>query len=307
MFADTLLKKHLLEQLLYSEIFAHPLRREEMKASIAASDMELDKALEDLESMQLVRQTEGFYFLFNENDKVKKRISGMQRCDKHMPKALRNAAFIARFPYVRGVGISGSLSKGILHEDGDFDYFIITERNRLWVARTLLILYKKLFLFNSRKHFCVNYFIDNASLEIQEKNRFTATEIHTLIPVTGAVFNDFYAKNDWIGRFYQGAGIRILPEEPQKPWLSRSGEQMLRGTFGEWLDIQCMKLTLRRWKRKFSHFNNTTFDLTLKTRRYVSKHHPNDFQTRVLKRYEELADRFRTMYGKELEQQGIRL
>ena len=64
-----------------------------------------------------------------------------------MPKALKTSNFIAKFPYIECVSLSGALSKGYYDDDdGDFDFFIITKPNRLWIARTLLILYKKIFL-----------------------------------------------------------------------------------------------------------------------------------------------------------------
>ena len=93
------------------------------------------------------------------------------------------------------MGISGSLSKGYYDDDGDIDFFIITSPKRLWIARTFLILYKKIFLLNSRKYFCVNYFISSNALEIEEKNIFTATELTTLLPMFGnGSFHKFYEK-----------------------------------------------------------------------------------------------------------------
>ena len=85
------------------------------------------------------------------------------------------------FPFVRGVFLSGSISKGFMSESDDIDYFIITAPGRLWLTRTLLILFKKIFLFNSFRNFCLNYFIDSENLYIPEHNRYTATEIVFLI------------------------------------------------------------------------------------------------------------------------------
>jgi hypothetical protein len=42
-------------------------------------------------------------------------------------------------------------------------------------------------------------------------------------------------------------------------------------------------VTVQFWKRKFSHFDDQTFNVALKSRRYVSKHHPMYFQGKVLK------------------------
>ena len=69
---------------------------------------------------------------------------------------------------------------------------------------------------------------------------------------------------------------------------------MLKGTLGEWMDKKSMILTFKRWKKKFSSFDKSTFDLTMKTRPYISKHHPQDFQSHVLNRYSALKEQFET-------------
>ena len=120
------------------------------------------------------------------------------------PKLIKVSRKIAKFPYVKGVCLSGALSKGFYDDDGDFDFFIITKPNRLWIARTILVLYKKIFLLNSKKYFCVNYFISTDKLEISEQNLFTATEIATLIPLYGTdTFKEFLeAKNPWAAPYF---------------------------------------------------------------------------------------------------------
>ncbi|MBK8679672.1 MAG: hypothetical protein IPN25_13810 [Sphingobacteriales bacterium] len=50
---------------------------------------------------------------------------------KILPLAFRISKFIGSFPFVRGVLLSGSLSKNRLAADGDIDYFIIAQPNAL--------------------------------------------------------------------------------------------------------------------------------------------------------------------------------
>ncbi len=302
------LKKQVLERLLYSEVFQHPLTAEEISASIDAKPEQTADLLPEMVASKLIFEQDGFYGVFDPGSKVERRKQGMKQARQLYDKAIRTGRFIRSFPFVKGVGISGSMSKGILHEDGDFDFFIITHYNRLWVARTLLILYKKIFLLNSRKFFCVNYFIDDQNLEIEEKNLFTATEIHSLIPVAGDVLTAFQSANEWVRSYYPGAGFPavILPEE-KKPWLSRFISALLSGKLGEWADKRCMSITFRRWKKKFSYFQTEKFELTLKTRRYISKHHPSDFQTKVLTRHQELIGEYQTRMKEQLQSEGIEL
>ena len=67
-------------------------------------------------------------------------------------------------PYVRGVFISGQLSRYIADQKSDIDYFIVTEPERLWIVRTLFVLFRRTFLLNNRKYFCTNYYVTTEKL-----------------------------------------------------------------------------------------------------------------------------------------------
>jgi hypothetical protein len=203
--------------------------------------------------------------------------------------AQRMARLIAAFPYIRGVFVSGSLSKHSMRPDSDIDFFLITHPERLWLARTLLVVFKKIFLLNSHKYFCVNYFVDTQHLEIEEKNQFTATEVITLLPLYGQEwYHAFCRKNPWAWRQFPNMPQRSVQTVPQhrRSWFKRSVEWTFNGRLGDWLDRQAMRVTLMFWKRKFKHFDHQTFNVALKSRRYVSKHHPLYFQEKVLKHLE---------------------
>ncbi|MEM7038310.1 MAG: nucleotidyltransferase domain-containing protein, partial [Bacteroidota bacterium] len=160
----------------------------------------------------------------------------------------------------------------------------VTQPGRLWIARTLLILYKKVFLFNSRRNFCVNYFVDTDHLLITDRNIFTATELAFLLPAYSAeTYLEFRNSNDWVRQFYPHFPPRATEDTrpTNRNVFRRFGEWILGGRLGERIDTWCLKRTLRRWKKKFSDFDDAKFDVTLRSRKYVSKHHPSDFQARV--------------------------
>ncbi len=268
----------------------------------------LHQILGELESDGLIQLHNNHACIFGVENKIERREIAAEKAEKLFDKAVRVSTFIQKFPFIEGVGISGSLSKGILHDDGDFDFFIIVKPNRVWVARTLLILYKKVFLLNSRKYFCVNYFIDSDHLEIEEKNRFTAVEISTLIPVCGEVFDAFYTANRWANDYFPGnARTPFDTKHPKKPIWSKMLQGILQGGLGNWADKRAMKLTLNRWQKKFGAFDDQKFELTMKSRRYVSKHHPNDFQNKVLTKFDTLRQEYIKQHSEELKKHGIEL
>ncbi|MEO1623810.1 MAG: nucleotidyltransferase domain-containing protein [Bacteroidota bacterium] len=277
--------------LLYFDIFSHPLTLEEIYHFCHRSDWDraiLKKTLEHLIDEGCIYQYEGFYLTQDKPEWVEKRKQNNRRADHYLKKAHQMTQLIRRFPFVEGVLLSGSLSKHVMPENGDIDYFIITRPGRLWIARTLLVLFKKIFLLNSHKYFCVNYFIDMDHLEIEEKNRFTATEIATLLPLNNPdLYRAFVAANGWVSEYYPHFRLRPTHElaSRRKSLVQRLGEGLLHGKLGDHLDRILMRRTLHYWQHKFKLLDPNRFAIALKSRRYVSKHHPQDFQQRVLRAY----------------------
>ncbi|HEY0976712.1 MAG TPA: nucleotidyltransferase domain-containing protein [Flavobacteriales bacterium] len=277
----------LLRTLAYFDVFHHPLTVEELErfSDRTLHDRKaIEAALQDLATRGLVQFCDGHWALREVVKAVDTRMLAEARAQQRMPKAITMSRLIARFPFVRAVFISGSLSKGRLAADGDIDFFIITAPGRLWVARTLLVLYKKLFLLNSHRDLCVNYFLDTDHLTVEDRNRFTAMEVVTLLPMYGnGTTEAFFAGNSWAFGMNPGARPRpsrevAIGDTPRK----RRWERRLSGRVGDVLDEWCMKLTWRFWNWKFSRMDRRSFEVALRTRTYVSKHHPRNFQQHVL-------------------------
>jgi len=278
-----------LKALAYFDVFNFPLSRREIEQFADPSTrLNLDDELHWLVEAKLIFFLDGYYALRDDMTLVRKRVAGDHRAKSYIEQAFKKSRLIAKFPYVRGVFISGSLSKGTMTEDGDIDYFIVTAPNRLWIARTLLIAYKKVFLLNSRKYFCINYLIDDETLEIQHKNRFTATELVTLWPIVNRVlYQDLVKENSWVDSFYPEyfEGNDRGSMDVKSGFLKKTLESILDLKWGDVLDDFFMKLTLSRWRKKFPHMEKDDFDVALKTTKRVSKHHPSHFQKKVLEGY----------------------
>src|SRR6185369_8068797 len=165
----TPLSKNILRSLLYFDIFKHPLQAGEVFQCCSEPLVSLSVIEEELNFLMtqgLVSENRGFFFPENNPHYVIRRLAGETKAGKSLKIASRFSRLISLFPFVRGVCISGSLSKGYMDHETDIDYFIVTKPGRLWLSRSLLILFKKIFLLNSRKYFCLNYFIDDENLRI---------------------------------------------------------------------------------------------------------------------------------------------
>ena len=139
-------EKAVLRCVLYFDVFEYPLTRAEIFENLShvCTRQDSDSAVDELTAKEILKEFAGFVFLSTTSAGIiEKRVHNNLTAAKAMKKALRYSRLISRFPFVEGLCISGSLSKGVLDEDGDVDYFIITRPSRLWLCRSLLVIYKK--------------------------------------------------------------------------------------------------------------------------------------------------------------------
>lgn len=300
----TPLKKYdqILSLVSYFHVFKHPLTASEIQKFLGLDLKELKELIVDLEKLNVLTVCDKYVGLDQLEDNIKNRLQGNYLAEKLEEKSRKNARIIYKFPYVRGVLISGSFSKGVVSEKGDIDYFIITKSGRLWIARTLLVLYKKIFLLNSHEFFCVNYFIDEENLEIEEKNLFTATELITLLPMINQdLYEELIRNNEWVKDYYPTLFHQDVAVGKLEIFgFKRTFEKVLRGRFGEILDRYFMKMTLKRWQKKFDFLAKDDFEVAMKTTTNISKHHPNNFQKKVLAKHESILSELMIRLGEKI-------
>jgi hypothetical protein len=296
----------ILKTLAYFDIFDYPLYEEEIKNFLGCSvnDPVFTLVIQRLVSDEIIFKLGELYSLQNDWQKTAKRLQGNYRAQKLFPKAIRIGTFLYKFPYVRAVGISGSLSKNYADEKADFDFFIITKANRLWIARTILHLFKKFtFLVGKQNLYCMNYFVDEEALKIKEKNIYTATEIVTLFPVAGyATISEFLRTNKWVAEWLPVyAPDQRLKISEKGSLLKKLTEWIFDNKTGNRIDDLFFKWTTRRWKKKekMGRKNSKGRVMNLVTNKHFSKSNPEAFQEKIVELYktkvEELESRWLKM------------
>jgi len=277
----------ILRCLIYYDLFRFPLRIEELYrfSEVQWPDLEtLETEVRSLIDQGLVTR-DGCWAHLGDSTLVEERIEAEARAKRVMPRALRRSRLIARFPFVRGVALSGTISKGIFSRGDDVDFFVITAPGRLWICRVLLMGFKKVFLLNSRRTFCINYLVTEDHLEVPDHNLFTATEIAWLMPtVNPTLFDRFNKKNAWVADFLPQWKATTPPHAGLRRHFgpARAVETILSGDRGDALDDRCHALVKRHNLRRFGHMDRAEFDLALRTAKGGSKHHPQSVQARIL-------------------------
>lgn len=297
------LQSSILKVLAYFDLFNYPVSAEEilffLDQEVPAS--ELNEVLEALTAGKYLFRLGTFYSLRNDPQVAARRIKGNKHAAELLVIADRVSRFLYQFPYVRGVGISGSLSKHYADENADIDYFIITRSNRLWIARSFMHLFKKWSFLTGKQHwYCMNYYVDEEALEIEEKNIFTATELITLLPACGnGGLVKFFDANDWATDYFPHyrQRKREAPVYPPPSLLKRALEKIFDNRAGDRLDDFLRRLTSQRWKNKEERgvLNDKGNRMSLKTSKHFSRPNPEVFQQKILDIY---SDRLKEFEGK---------
>ncbi len=295
-------RRAILRSLIYYGLFRFPLRIEELYrfSEVLWPDLEtLKTEVRSLVDQGLITR-DGPWVHLGDPTLVEERIEAEARAVRVIPRALRRSRLIARFPFVRGVALSGTISKGVFSRGDDVDFFVITSPGRLWICRVLLMGFKRLFLLNSRRTFCINYLVTEDHLEVPDHNLFTATEIAWLMPtVNTALFDRFNEKNAWVEDFLPQWKAATSPHAgPWRPFApARAVEVILSGDRGGALDDRCHGLVEHHNRKRYGHIEEAEFDLALRTDKNVSKHHPRSLQTRILGRFESRMQEFEARHG----------
>jgi hypothetical protein len=287
------LRTSILKTVAYFDLFNYPISLEDIRnfLEIEAGQADIAQVTEMLVRGGYLYRVGPYYSLQNNPLLAERRQRGEARADTLLVIANRNARLLYKFPFVRGICISGSLSKRFADERADIDYFIITKANRLWLARTFMLLYRRLAWFTGRQeHYCLNYYIDEEALEVEEKNIFTATELFTLLPAAGGEsLARFFLTNSWASGYLPRYMQRIREHHSANysSLLKRCLEKIFDNKLGNWLDNRLQHITARRWKEKEENgeLDKKGTMMSMYSDKHYSRPNPVYFQARILTKY----------------------
>ena len=237
------------------------------------------KTLRKLAKNKSIRVKKGKYYLPSI-----KPVSWNFRMDASQKIMHRNQyvfAALSKIPWIKMMGVTGSVGAYNATKDDDIDLFIVTEKDRLWISRlfvflTLKVLNKYPTKETDRGKICPNILVDEKNLKWPKKqqNIYTANEIATLQPIydSDLTYFKFIKTNSWIFKHLKNFEISF----PEK-----FGEPKKRSEIIDRLEKVAMKSQLRYMekrktseitKRGFVHFNVSDSSVdTLKNYRELLK------------------------------------
>jgi hypothetical protein len=284
------LENDILKVLLYFDVFRFPLTVSEIYRFLPSNSITPAHVLAALDSPSLRGKVQSkndlFYLTTAAGGYAEERREKELRAARMMSIARVMAKIICMFPYVRGVFLSGELSKGIASKKSDIDFVIVTKERRLWLARTLLILFKKVFLLNRKRFFCVNQLITEDHLRVEIRNVYSATEVATLLPLENdAMFSRYMHANFWITQFFPNWRIdeSLLRTDREDTNTVRSVlEWIIPDSIADDLDRWFMLKWQRLWKMRYPDLDDEERNRKFQCSEYLSTAYGEDYQEPVL-------------------------
>lgn len=205
----------LLATLAYCDQFAYPLTKEELNRRLiagrggrAANAVEFDQALATLVAQGRVGVRHPFYFLKGSEQTVDIRLERSKYSPHKWAEAQRVAHTLSWLPWIRAVAITGSLAMNNTVADDDSDFMIITETNRLWATRPLVIAYawwkgkRRSWQREEKNSWCFNLWLEEDALHSPglHPSLYAAYEVcqARFVLSRNQVEQRFMAQNHWV-------------------------------------------------------------------------------------------------------------
>lgn len=175
----------ILRTLSYAALFEAPLSREALQRSLmdVALDRDaLDARLSGPRLRSQVAASDGVLYPAGREDWLVKREQRRAHTEGLLARHRLPLEALKRFPYVRLVALSGACAHDNACDD-DVDVFLVVREGRAWGVSLALMLLSK--LFGLRRALCLNYTLDEAALQLPERDLFTAAELVGMRPLAG--------------------------------------------------------------------------------------------------------------------------
>lgn len=158
----------------------------------------------------------------------------------------RRACFVANLlkfvPFVKMIGLNGSMVRGIFSKKSDIDFLIITEKDRIFTTRLIVSLLVWLMGIkkndqNSAGRICLNRFATVNQLEIKPHNQYHAWTFSKLIPLFAEnnIYDEFINSNQWMVNYgYPISNNKIAIKKTElSSIMKKSIEFILNGRLAE--------------------------------------------------------------------------
>ncbi len=273
------LRLSLKKTLAYFDLASFPLTKEELynflweppdfaKASTGKPTTSYSDFLLSLSEIKMpIVDKNGYYFLFGREELIETRRRRLLISENKLKIARRAARIVRSVPFLKAIFVCNTVGAEQATDDSDIDFFIVTEKNRIWVARlwvTFLLGLFRLRRVNNRikNKICLSFYVtaDNlnlANLRVVDDDIHFAYWINQMLPIYDPenMYAKFLQANSWTKKYLPNIDAKkissyifhITESKLGKFW-KRAWEKMWTGPYGDLINGEAKKIQISKMK-----------------------------------------------------------
>ena len=265
--SEQLLRQSVMSTLAYFDLADFPLTKEELFNFLwlppAVSYNDFLTALENLN----INNKSGYYFLPGREKIVEVRRRKLLISEQKLKIARWGVKIIKSVPFLRAVFVCNTTGSEQAGESSDIDFFIITEKNRIWITRLFVTLLLSLFGLRRvgkrvKNKICLSFYVTTDNLDLA-KWRVADDDIHfaywlnQMLPLFDPenYYTKFLQANSWTRTFLPNLDLNQtssyllkIPESRFDKIWKQVWEKMWQGSYGDIINNQAKQIQLSKMK-----------------------------------------------------------
>jgi hypothetical protein len=220
----------------------------------------IKKNLEDLQNSKKIGFRNGLYFLSG-REKLESLRKEKTRIGIEFRNWAESKSWMFKFvPFLKEVYLCNNLAFDGVTEKSDIDLFVVTSKDRIFIARTALTVLAHLLKVRRHgkvisKRFCLSFYVtednlDMSGLLLPGLDIYFAYWMIGLLPLWGDA-RKVVNENGWLKSYFEKPEQRVTQKEADlhKSWIGRMKEGILAGRFGNWWENLLKKVFVRRYEK----------------------------------------------------------
>jgi len=295
------LEESILFTISYFDVFEYPLTSFEVWRYLFAYKAPLDQVvlkLDELIRIGKIEMKNGFYFLPERSNLVEKRQDKYDISEKFWRRAVTATKILSYLPFIKMISVVNSLAFFNCSKESDVDFFIITEKNKIWTARALSSVL--LHILGLRRHgkkiakrICLSFYISEEKMNLnylaQDKlGFFVAYWIGQGVPIlnTGRTYEKYRSANAWIYKYLPNIGGNITDYyiNFKRPILANTVKKILNFVLKpNFFENKARGIQNKRIQKSQKKWGNPA---SVITNDFILKFHPQDLRVEYKKELE---------------------
>ena len=273
------LRLSLKKTLAYFDLANFPLTKEELynflweppdfaKASTGKPTTSYSDFLLSLSEIKMpIVEKSGYYFLSGREELIETRRRRLLISENKLKIARRAARIVRSVPFLKAIFVCNTVGSEQATEDSDIYFFIVTEKNRIWIVRlwvTFLLGLFRLRRVNNRikNKICLSFYVtadslNLANLRVIDDDIHFAYWINQMLPIFDP--ENFYAKflqaNNWTKKYLPNIDSKKMTSYIFHITESRLGkfwkgawEKMWTGAYGDMINGEAKKIQISKMR-----------------------------------------------------------